>query len=420
MTRFCMRLVMVVLLLLQLGSAAQKPPVVQQADTELGKGNYEGALALYKDAVDHPSPEFSAWTSENKGILYNSIGACLVQLNRLDEAIPAFITAASLFQNAAPHLWLGLAYINRQNFQEASRSFQKAIGLDPNLCDGYAGLAHASSRLGQYDVAERAVESSRGKACSDNSQMDLNVSMGLVYLSKGMYDEASRVIGNSNLIGVDFYAGTGVPYIAYVFQGGPAQLAGLAVGDTIESFNGLSISSVAAFNALLMWVQFGSKVAIRINRNGASQDKYVIVGIPPNLPELAAAANRSSSGTEPARPSGKPATDSVSSAGAPALAINRVDLKPATIRPGGIFNIEVSYTATVSGQIARTFSIQDGAQTLFESKPQSVEAVVGRAGLVTISNIPSTSKPGKYTIRVRLLLGNAKAEGESVLTITQK
>jgi len=65
-----------------------------------------------------------------------------------------------------------------------------------------------------------------------------------------------------------------------------------------------------------------------------------------------------------------------------------------------------------------TFS--NGAEPPYESKPRTIEAEVGHAGLISIQKIPSTRIPGKYTIRVHLTLGNVKAEGESALTVSQK
>jgi len=421
MRHCCWRIIWIAVLLVQpvsviTSSQGQLPPVVQQANAEYGKGNFKEAAALFQDALDHPPAEYGEMPPQFKSYLYSQIGACYTQLARYEEAVAALTRAASLYQYAATYGWLGRAYIMLPNFPESAPNYQKAIDLDPGSCVNYAGLAIAGSRSGQYDVAQKAVEGSRGKKCAEDDQYALQSAQLLPLLAGQKYDEAHQLVGDRNQISVDLRVATGVVGILYLFQGGPAQLGGLEVGDVFEAVNDQPIHSPEALTAALDAVPFGSTVAIRINRNGSVQEKYVIAGIPPNLPELAAAANQPFPGTAPAPPSGKPAANSVSGTAAPALAINRVDVKPAVVRPGEPFTLEISFTGIAKGVIIFSFNISAGDMIVFSSKPGMLESGSGVASLVT-RNLTAASEPGKYTFHLQMSLDDTKVTGETTLTV---
>jgi tetratricopeptide (TPR) repeat protein len=425
MTQFCLRaeLAAVFLLLPVSGSSGpqgQPPPVVQRANDEYGKGNFKEAAALYQDALNHPPPEYGEMPPQFKSYLCIQIGACYVQLNRFDEAVEVLKKSISFYEYPQAYNWLGRAYIMMPDYPEAARHYQKAIELDPESCVNYASLAIAASRSGQDDVAQKAIDGSRGKKCADDDQYALRSAQLLPLLAKGKYNDAHGLVGDSNTIGVDLKVTPEAVGILYLFQGGPAQLAGLAVGDTFEAIDGKPIHSTEALIAALDAVPFGSTAAIRINRNGGIQEKYVVVGIPPNLAELAAAVNRPFPGTEVEKTSTMAMGDHAPVTTKPSLEINRVEVKPATVMAGEPFSIEISYTATAAEEITYTYSVHTATEKLFESKPRPIQAEVGQAGLISIRQIPSTTTPGKYAIQVHLAMGAVKAEGSSALTVTKK
>ena len=95
-------------------------------------------------------------------------------------------------------------------------------------------------------------------------------------------------------------------------------------------------------------------------------------------------------------------------------------MKPAAVKAGETFSLEISYTAAEGGQITYTYSVHTASAKLFESKPRMVEAEVGQAGLISIRQIPSTTSPGKYTIHVHLAMSDVKAEETAALTVDKK
>ena len=394
----------------------QQPPVVQKAIAEHEKGNFKEAALLYQDALDHPPPEYGEMPSKYKSYLYTQIGNCFANLDQYEEAIAALNKGISFNpNNAAAYSWLGFAYHRDGKFAEAVASWQKAIELDPNNCGYYSGLAVSSSRTGQFDVTQQVIDGSRGKTCADEDQRILKGTQALIYLAKRMYVEAHNAVGEQKLIGVDLRVTAGAIKIGYLFLNGPAQLAGLEVDDAVESVNEHPIKSVQELVEAINAVPFGSTAEVRVNRNGCVLEKHVIVGIPANLPELAAAANKSIAGPGASRPSTNTPADSVPDTAAPALVINRVVVKPPTVKPGERFIFEVSYTATAKGTISFSYTISSGERTLFKSPLQTLEGGSREAMLVT--KTLTAREPGKYKIRVQMSLDKVRITREVELIV---
>jgi Tfp pilus assembly protein PilF len=122
------------------------------------KGQLEEAIKLYKDSIEtFPTAEahtFLGWTYSFMGHLdeaieechraifrdpdfgnpYNDIGAYLIELNQLDEAIPWFeqaMTAKRYESPAFPHMNLGRVYERKGDWGRAIESYKKACTLNP-------------------------------------------------------------------------------------------------------------------------------------------------------------------------------------------------------------------------------------------------------------------------------------------------
>lgn len=273
--------------------AGGAPPIIRRAEHEYAKKNYARALMLYKEALETLPEEYLRGFGEAN--VHFEIGTCYTQLHRYGEAIEAIQKSNSHYPEPdylATHCaWLGMVYSRMEDYSKSEQYWQKATERDPQQAVYYAGLANNSVRLGHYDKAQEAIDKGRQVAVTAEAQEDFNESQIIVYLAKGNYAEVHRLTGDARLLGAYLLdTQSGAIVVNCVFQGGPAQLAGLAAGDVIESFNGKSVKSVNDVFTALSAVPFASTVVIRINRHLASRDTYVIAGVPPNLPELAAAA----------------------------------------------------------------------------------------------------------------------------------
>lgn len=144
---------------------------LQQAYRAQMEGEFDHAVELYKDSLEiHPTAEahtFLGWTYHFQGKVdeaiaeckraievdpdfgnpYNDIGAYLISLGRLDEAIPWLeraIDAPRYDPRHYPHFNLGRVYYAKGMINRARECFQEALRLEP-----------------RYTLARQAIENLR-------------------------------------------------------------------------------------------------------------------------------------------------------------------------------------------------------------------------------------------------------------------
>ena len=85
-------------------------------------------------------------------------GPIIVPLLLLILALAAYTVASYRSVSAAASLSVGQQYLNSLNYGGAIASFTKAIELDPSSRDARIGLADAYTGLGEYEIAQEAIE----------------------------------------------------------------------------------------------------------------------------------------------------------------------------------------------------------------------------------------------------------------------
>lgn len=97
-------------------------------------GQIEAAIAECKTAIDI-DPDF--------GNPYNDIGVYLIELKRLDEAVPWLEKAAEAKRYCCyqyPHFNLGRIHLKRGELPQAKRRFEQALQYDPDYVPAKLGL----------------------------------------------------------------------------------------------------------------------------------------------------------------------------------------------------------------------------------------------------------------------------------------
>jgi membrane-associated protease RseP (regulator of RpoE activity) len=252
------------------------------------------------------------------------------------------------------------------------------------------------------------------EAVADTAERSrLQLELGYLFLAQGNYEKAYGTIGQRNLVGLQTRRGDLGILVESVRKNGPADLAGILAGDTIVEFEGRSLANVDMSRFAREMVgkaPFGGMVKLKIARGTDRIEKNVIVGILPNLPELARQTGPASSPEE--LPAGKGAGDIDRSdrdtvpQTATSLDLENLVVEPSVMRAGQDFTLTVRFTVTVPGKdvtkIPATFaySIVSGQKTLFESGPETYQADNGTPFRI-IKTLGSSSIRGRYTIRVR-------------------
>jgi type IV pilus biogenesis/stability protein PilW len=171
--------------LLQAEKYAPKDPEIQDGLAQAYWNKQAHALAEehFKRAID---------LSDGDPKYYNNLGALYLSMERYDEAIVAFQTAAENLLFDRPELaWtgIGLANVQKQDYPAAQRAYQKAISINPSYY-------MAPFRLGELyfnqdrpvealDMFTRTVELAPGFA-------DGHYWMGLVYMKMKDPEKAKK------------------------------------------------------------------------------------------------------------------------------------------------------------------------------------------------------------------------------------
>jgi adenylate cyclase len=138
-----------------------------------GAGRPAEAIAAYKQLLVR-NPNF-LWAYPN--LAFGYLAQWSFQLNPdpqlLERALEAAQRGVALNDSLpSAHLALGSVYLVQKQYDQGIAEIERAIALDPNLANSYAGLAEAFSRVGRPEDALRIVEQAlRRKPLSADSHL---------------------------------------------------------------------------------------------------------------------------------------------------------------------------------------------------------------------------------------------------------
>ncbi|MGH7607414.1 MAG: tetratricopeptide repeat protein, partial [Gemmatimonadales bacterium] len=108
-----------------------------------------------------------------------------------DDAIPALREGLGLYPHAVElHVGMGYARVAREEFAWARRSFEEALGLDPDHEDALAGLGEVLLKFGDRTGALRCFD--RVVALGFDGDHDLMLQMGRALFRDAVLDQARR------------------------------------------------------------------------------------------------------------------------------------------------------------------------------------------------------------------------------------
>lgn len=293
------------------------PAKAREAEARLKQGDTATALRLYQQA---------AAASPMDWFVHLLLGNLYLQLGRVEDALAAFSASDSIRETPFAYVSMGMAYEQGFEYGSAVRSYQKAVLLCPEDPDLYHRLASAYYWAGNYDEAIRAIETGLLKpppklvanpAPGSMEQLDqtykaaFNATLTDVYVARGMYDEASKRLGEKKVIGAEVSEAPEGIKIKRVRKGYPAELAGLAPGDILVKFNGEALAGVKVpdfVDRIIQGSTFGTAVKATISRSGKQFETAVMVGVTRDLEAVAGrAAHTGVPGSDNPGPAATPA-----------------------------------------------------------------------------------------------------------------
>lgn len=143
-------------------------------------GKYPEAIEQFQKALTF---EISAETHYNLGIAYYQTG-------QTDQAIKSYEEALKLDPaNPACHVNLGIAYLNQQKFDQAIAEYQKALQLDPDNAEAFINLGVVYYHQGKFDLAREIYQKADEIA---PNHLQVHVNLGMTYHALGFMDKAEE------------------------------------------------------------------------------------------------------------------------------------------------------------------------------------------------------------------------------------
>jgi len=223
---------------------------------------------------------------------YNWLGLCYNMLEDYETSLKYNLKFAELHpQNAEswlPHNRLGWNYYYLQMYYDAIEQFKESIKIKP-VNYSYIGLCRIYQAMGEYDKAMEILTKIQNRLETDAEKKDVQYYVGFNHVAQGRYAEAFKVFGEKNTLGVELKnVNDGVRVIG-ILENSPADLAGLKIGDILLEFGGIALrgKTIAEFvSAILPQFNFGSKLKLKVYRDGYTDDKFIYPGISPVIYNL--------------------------------------------------------------------------------------------------------------------------------------
>jgi hypothetical protein len=163
---------------------------------------------------------------------------------------------------------------------------------------------------------------------------------------------------------------------------------------------------------------FGEPIRLMVERQGQYLEKYVIVGITPDLPRLSLEARNlwQARKSNLATTSGQAAArqDAIPLTGTTAIQIANVKVVPSQVSPNGNFHVDIRFTVTAPGRpaeipITLNSAIYSQDKLIYQPPPDTFTTPNGKPFDVR-KKLSAGPQSGQYTIRIRLTGDGSSAE----------
>lgn len=340
----------------------------------------EAALDAFRQAEARWSiPETLSWLADTQ-----------YQLGHFDECRGSAERWTKM-QPSAPVAFdtLGLCAARIGDYESAATAFRQAISLE-DVPERHLELASSAYGMGDYVAAKEAVLTALNRL-PNNRRVEGQRLLGEIELALGNFAEANRILGNRPMLGLTHIPAVGGWRVADVLRNGPADRAGIRVGDLVTHFNGQPLVQDGQGLAPLIASQpLGATVELTLRREGVPLPAFVFLSLNPN-------GNTS------------PVTPYV--AGDDAIPENHLRLDgirviPSKVKANGSFRVVVDLTTPkpVETMVPITITMSITQQETILTETQWSTKVQAGQRVQVIKEIPrAAGQPGLYSVRVEVI-----------------
>lgn len=337
------------------------------------------------------------------------MGHALFALDQHGQAAQAYQRSNALKEDPSNHIMLGrLLLSSPDRTGEALPHARRAVEMASGNPDAWNVLADAYLAAGDLDRASEAVQAGLARNPSDVVRQDLLGLLAKIHMARGEYAEAHAMIGDRSLVFIMFSDVPEGKKVMRLYRGGPADQAGIRVGDILVALDGTPLAGRPdrALTEQITSREFGSMGRLTIFRDGSLRDVDVVMGVTPDL------AERARKGAGAAAPS--VAAVSTLAAAPVSVVIDDVRLDPPAVLSGSKFDLRIGFTVRGSAagggkHVAKVgYSIAEKGKVLFTNRPVEVAAATG-LGVLRVEHVTAGRK-GAYVITVTVASGDRKAE----------
>lgn len=138
------------------------------------------ALSYLNDALKCNPNSYKVYTS--MGVTYDALGD-------IDKSIECFKKASDLKEDALTYSYLGIAYMKKNNFQDAENYFLKAEKINPTLKEALFNLGLLYFNNSEFDKAREQYETALREYPEDIAALSM---LGIIEEKAGNFDKAVK------------------------------------------------------------------------------------------------------------------------------------------------------------------------------------------------------------------------------------
>ena len=290
--------------------------ITETWDAYLGLGECYYALTEYGKAVENFSRAMKLKPDEASP--YQWLGFSYFNLLNYNEAIEYLLKANAIQESVTNYNWLGNCYRSLEDYETALKYSLKFLELHPKNTDlglpynrlgwnyyslklyydaiehfkesirikpengSYIGLCKVYEAMGEYEKTRKVLNILSNRAETEQEKAQIKFLQGYNHVAEGRFTEASKVFGQKNTLGIEMQkVPTGLKVVE-VFKNGPAAMAGLKPGDILVEFAGIDLAGTSMpdfITKILPQPVFGTKVQLKIYRDGYNEEKYIYPGL---------------------------------------------------------------------------------------------------------------------------------------------